>query len=210
MPEASVLRTRSDRDASDDTAEVPVYDYQLYLPSSLPPRSPCTLKLKQYEFKLREGQAYESLEELRQQLRLRTHMYKYKDQHVVGQRANTRCQNLINRVQRRVNASSTKYNVARHAMGQLSASVGEVGWSTKLLPLLPEDIRPLREPDKDPKKSKKAKKKASDGSKKVSEGHKKLSWIWKVVGVTDDTEDRGVQEGQYHMSPAILQLISFL
>jgi len=37
-----------------------------------------------------------ALEDVRQHLRLRMHMYKYKDKNVIGQRANTRSQNLIN------------------------------------------------------------------------------------------------------------------
>lgn len=209
MPEACLLRARSDRDASDKTSEAPVYDYQLHLPSSLPARSPCTLKLKLYEFKLREGQAYESLDDLRQNLRLRTHMYQYKDKNLVGQRANTRCQNLINRVQQKINASASKYNTARNALVQLSEAVGEVGWDVKLLPLAPEDIRALREPDEDPKKAKKAKKaQAGSGTKKVSEGHKTLSWIWKVIGVSGDTEDRGIQEGEHFVLTLIFQLLS--
>jgi hypothetical protein len=58
---------------------------------------------------LREAQAYEALEDVRQHLHLRTHMYKYKNKHVVGQRANTRSQNLINSIQDKVNASAATY-----------------------------------------------------------------------------------------------------
>jgi hypothetical protein len=193
MPGVSVLRARADRAASDDTPDVQSYDFQLWLPSSLPPRTACPTKLCVFEFKLREAQAYEALEELRQHLRLRTHMYKYKDRNCVGQRANTRSQNLINRVQKKVEASSTKYNVARQALSKLSSHNEDFGWRSKLLPLLPEDIRAF-----------------TDGEPGQSEGHRTLSWIWKVVGVLDDSEDSGVQEGAYNYSKHFILAIDTL
>ena len=78
------MRARADRDASDTTVECPPQDFPLHLPSSLPSHTPCDAKLLQYEFRLREAQAYEALEDVRQYLRLRTHMYKYKNRHVVA------------------------------------------------------------------------------------------------------------------------------
>jgi len=47
-----------------------------------------------------------------------------------------------------------------------------------LLALAPEDICPLKE-----------------GVEGVSEGRRTLTWIWKVVGITDDADDERVQEG---------------
>jgi len=123
---------------------------------------PCALKLQEYEFRLREAQAYEALEDVRQHLRLRMHMYKYKDKNVIGQRANTRSQNLINHVQSKVNASAATYTQAHNALTKLSSALGEHLWRTKLLVLVPEDIRPLKE-----------------GEAGESEGKRKLSWIGK-------------------------------
>jgi hypothetical protein len=178
MPAVSAIRAREDREASDSTVERAPHDLPLHLPSSLSERMPCALKLQEYEFRLREAQAYEALEDVRQHLRLRTHMYKYKDKNVIGQRANTRSQNLINRVQSKVNASAAAYTRARNALTKLSNALGEHLWRTKLLALAPEDIRPLKE-----------------GEAGESEGKRNLSWIWKVVGITEDSEDEGVQEG---------------
>lgn len=70
MPAVSVLQARDDQDASDKTAEQPPQDLPLYLPSSLPTHVRCELKLQQYEFRLREAQAYEVLENVHQHLRL--------------------------------------------------------------------------------------------------------------------------------------------
>lgn len=199
MPEIFALRDRTDCDASDSTAPIEPYDAPLYLPSSLPRLTAraCDSKLKKYEFRLREAQCYEALEELRAHLRLRTHMYKYKDRNLVGQSANTRCQNLLKKVMKQVDASAAKYRRARRAVTELSEDLGEFGWKTRLLPLEDADIRPLRDIDdadldrrkkaKDPKHKKKG--------MKVAEGHITLSWIWKVVGVSADGDDEGLQEG---------------
>jgi hypothetical protein len=105
-------------------------------------------------------------------------MYKYKNRHVVGQRANTRSQNIINSIQDKVNASAAMYTRARNALTKLSDPLGEHQWRTKLLVLAPEDIHPLKE-----------------GEAGESEGMRKLSWIWKVVGIAGHSEDEGLQEG---------------
>lgn len=180
MPKTAALHARQDRDreAVNDSPEIAVYDLPLHLPSSLPARIPCAQKLHLYEFRLREAQAHEALEELRQHLRLRTHMYKYKDRHVVGQRANTRSQTSINRMQKKVDASAAKYGIARHALTMLSRHFEGNEWSTRLLPLTREDIRPLM-----------------DGEEGQSEGRRTLSWIWKVVGISHQSQDDGMQEG---------------
>lgn len=178
MPEVAAVRARTDRDASDTTAEIAIYNTPLYLPSSLPQSTPCNIKLQQYEFKLREAQAYEALDELRQHLRLQTHMWKFKDRHVVGQRANTRQQNLINRVDQKVKASVSKYRRARDALSKLADRVGEISWRGRLLRLQDEDVRRLNE-----------------GQLGESQGKKKMSWIWQVQGVSEHSEDEGIQEG---------------
>jgi hypothetical protein len=181
MPEISSIRARTDRAASDTSAEIAPYNLPLHLPSSLPARVPCPPTLLKYELKLREAQCYEALDELRDHLRLRTHMYKYKNKNIVGQRANTRCQNMIHSVQEKVNASATKYRTARAALMKLSShSLDDEGWRARLLTLDEEDIRPLKE-----------------GEEGESEGTRTLSWIWKVVGVGGDSDNEGLQEGEY-------------
>ncbi|KZP10423.1 hypothetical protein FIBSPDRAFT_758379 [Athelia psychrophila] len=176
MPEVAALRAREDRAASDSGTEIQVYNIPLHFPSSLT-QIRTNAKLYEYEFRLRRAQAYEALDELRQHLRLRSHMYKYKDRHVSGQRANTRSRNLITNVQRRVDASVIKYTSARTALTSLALHTGDVGWDSQLKELKDEDIR-----------------KKGGEKKGLGEGHKKLSWIWKVYGVAGDQEDKGIQE----------------
>lgn len=204
MAEVFVLRAREERAAPDSTREVPSYDITLHLPSSLPLQTPASQKLFEYEFRLRTAQAYEALEEIRQHLRLRSHMYRYKDRHVVGQRANTRSRNLLSRVQTKVDASAKKYTSARNALIILAHRTGTVGWDTQLQELSDEDVRAFTddtEKERERKGQKTAQgKKGKDAQKKaraLGEGHKTLSWIWKVVGVRDNGDDEGVQEGVY-------------
>jgi len=68
-------------------------------------------------------------------------MYKYKDKNIVGQRANTRCQNIISTVQE-INFSAVKYRTARMALTKLFPRVNNNTWEA---PLNQEDIRPLKD-----------------------------------------------------------------
>ncbi|KZP08329.1 hypothetical protein FIBSPDRAFT_914302 [Athelia psychrophila] len=174
MPEVFVLRAREERAGAESTREVPSHDIALHLPSSLPLQTPASQKLVEYEFWLRMAQAFKALEEIHRHLHLRTHMYRYKDRHVVGQRANTRSRNLLSRVQ-------TK--------------------DTQLQELSDEDIRAFTddsEKEQERKGRKTAQGKRGNAAQKkaqaLGEGHKTLSWIWKVVGVRDEGNDEGVQE----------------
>ena len=85
------------------------------------------------------------------------------------------------------------------AVIELSGVVGDIGWKRRLLPLDDADIRPLRDiDDADLDRRKKAKDpKFKKKGMKVAEGHITLSWIWKVVGITADNDDTGLQEGEY-------------
>lgn len=180
MPAAAVLRARDNRRTSELTVEIPVYDTPLYLPSSLLSITLCDPVLQRAEFRLREAQVYDALEELRQRLRLQAHMYKYKDKNVVGQRASTRQQGLIGRVDTKVQISARKYRTARKALCTLSNRVGETKWKARLLPLEDDHIRRL-----------------SDDGFETGQGKRTLSWIWTVVGVGADSEDAGMQEGAW-------------
>ena len=52
-----------------------------------------------------------------------------------------------------------------------------------MLALAPEDIHPLKE-----------------GVEGVPEGRRALSWIWKVVGITEDANDERVQSARRSMN----------
>jgi len=91
--------------------------------------------------------------------------------------ANTRSQNLINRVQSKVNASAATYTRARNALTKIIQCVREHLWRTKLLALAPEDIRPLKE-----------------GRLESWKGSEVIVDL-ESGGITEDSEDKGCQEG---------------
>lgn len=51
-------------------------------------------------------------------------MYKYKDRNLVSQSANTRCQNLLKKVMKQMDASVAKYRWGQQAVAELSEAVG--------------------------------------------------------------------------------------
>ncbi|KAJ3533016.1 hypothetical protein NMY22_g7511 [Coprinellus aureogranulatus] len=88
-----------------------------------------------------------------------------------GQGANTRALKAIATVQGRISAFRDEYRTARTAILSL-ASVLQKGDQSKLFPaLLDEHIQPMTE--------------YSDGR---SQTKKVLSWIWRVVGASDDMQ----------------------
>lgn len=175
IPGLAVIRARSGH--SIPLAEKP-YLMRLMLPSSLPSIVICDTKLYNYEWQLRHAQASDALVELRQHLQLRSHMYIHKDRFVRGQSANTRAQNLIARVNAKVDASTTKYRASRKALVKLAAKLGkDATWQGGLQPLIDTDIRQM-----------------SQGEEGVSDGRKKLSWIWMAQGVGADSDDEGLQD----------------
>ena len=89
-----------------------VKEMKLFLPSEFCDRASCPNKLCEHEWKLHEAQAHEALRDLRHFLRLRTHLYKFKDTNVRGQVANTRVRTTISQTDCKVSMATEKYRVA--------------------------------------------------------------------------------------------------
>ncbi|KAF7967079.1 hypothetical protein HWV62_35917 [Athelia sp. TMB] len=189
MPEVTPLRSQLHGATLDSAHETPAYDISLHLPSSLPSHVRASTKLSEYEFRLRTAQAHEALDELRRHLLLRTHMWKFKDKNLKGQRANTRAGTLATRVQSKVNVSASKYIRARNAIASLAQHIGAVGWDTQLKELLSDDVRAFTDETEEAAMAHKPRKQREEQEKALGEGKKKLSWIWKVSGVGADMGD---------------------
>ena len=157
-------------------------DFVLGLPSSLRRQVPCDVNLEEIEWKLRLGQAHDALNELRQALRSRSYMLRFKDRFLRGQGANTRARNCLKSVDAKVDASVAKYRASHTALLNLSPLLGKVGWMDSLRYLEKDDIRPMTSGTED----------------RASEGRRRLSWIWLTCGYDDDNtekEDEGLQDG---------------
>ncbi|EIM90992.1 uncharacterized protein STEHIDRAFT_44851, partial [Stereum hirsutum FP-91666 SS1] len=160
----------------------------LHLPSSLPPNvraATCSSYLIEAEQQLREAEAFDALESLRNQLRTRTFMSRYKISNITGQRTNTRAQEILTRVEGRLHLVKLRYRRARTAVMSL---LGEQRWmengmGAKLRELKDEDVRGLSD----------AVLKEADKAS-VSEKQIKMSWIWTTVSIQEDGSDPGFND----------------
>ena len=84
----------------------------LDLPSSLGKIIPWDKQLGEYEWKLREAQARDALQGLRQNLRLRDFLIKKKKDWAKGVRENTRSNTVISQSIKKIDLFKTKYRVA--------------------------------------------------------------------------------------------------
>ncbi|KAG6849154.1 hypothetical protein H0H93_010910 [Arthromyces matolae] len=164
MAEASRQRFKEAPSATPDgTSSTKAYDIQLWLPSNLAAKGIIVpQELRMYEWRLRQGQAHDALEEIRRVLRLKSYLYKYKDRFAQGVKANTRSNVVIDKATVNMNRAAERYRVARNAMLTLANSLETpVTWRTTLRDLRSEDLRAL-----------------SEGLVGDTEGRRSVSWIW--------------------------------
>ncbi|KAH7917830.1 hypothetical protein BV22DRAFT_1108497 [Leucogyrophana mollusca] len=126
VPGVVALRERSSGNLSTTKDAEKPEDYPLWLPSQIQRKVLCTPHLEDIEWQLRFAQAHDALNELRQSLRSRSYMLRFKDRFLRGQGANTRARNF-----------------ALLALGTLGPLLGKVGWKNALRPLENDDIRPM-------------------------------------------------------------------
>jgi hypothetical protein len=148
------------------------HEVPLWLPSQIGTKITFDLWLAEIEWQLRVAQAYESLDQLRNNLQVRSYLYHFKDHYVRGQTTNTRARTAIATVQARINANAETYRAAHAALLSLGLLLGKVGWQTKLQPLADADVHEI-----------------SEGEGGYSEGKRRLSWIWKTLGVVGMEEN---------------------
>lgn len=163
----------------------PAADIPLFLPSQVKGRASCPHLFDMIKFRLREGQGHDALNDLRQGLRSRAYMLKFKDRFLRGQGANTRARNCLKALDTKINTAATRYHVAYHALSILGPLLGQVGWKGQLHPLADDDICSL-----------------SIGYDLCpGEGRRHVSWIWRICGyseqATDNESDDGFQEGTW-------------
>ncbi|KAJ7814729.1 hypothetical protein B0H13DRAFT_2218818, partial [Mycena leptocephala] len=132
IPEVALLREREDaaRKRVAATQAMPglrAQDMKLWLPSAIGRSAQCDPELVEYEYMLRKGQAFEALEEIRNQLLVRTHEYKFKDRAVRGMRGNTRSATRIKAIDARIQRAAEQYRAARAALVSLSSTLDRIG-----------------------------------------------------------------------------------
>jgi hypothetical protein len=174
-----VSRLRAGEEASRTSSQpLQIQDVKLWLPSNVGTYTPCPECLRQFEWKLRNAQANDALKDIHHLLRLRSHLYHFKDTNVVGQGANTRARNTINKTEAKISGAAARYEAARNSIISLAPILGETDWRKVFRPLdRNKDLKSLK-----------------DLWEKETEGTRRLSWIWLTPGVSDDI-DAGLHDG---------------
>jgi hypothetical protein len=157
MPVVCQLWHRSS-EASGRPQELKPEEFNLWLPSQLPAGTPVDLTLAGHEWELCYTQALDALNEVRSHLRLRSHMYKYKDKNVCSQAGSTRAKKIIDAVESRKHTSVSKYRRARSALLSLGHRLEKCGWELTMHPLLDSDVKPMGDMEQ--------------------QGRGTISWIW--------------------------------
>ncbi|KAF8065132.1 hypothetical protein FPV67DRAFT_1419442 [Lyophyllum atratum] len=181
LPEAARQRAKAMQNVGPDgLPATKAHDIPLWLPSDLKKEGIVVSEaLQEYEWRLREGQANDALEEVRRILRLRSHLYTHKDRYSRGVKANTRSNVAIGTANEAVRRAANKYRKARQALVVLSQGRQTPVWETTIRVLRDTDIRAL-----------------SEGMFGETEGSKTTSWIWSAPGVVAvNDEDPQLNDG---------------
>lgn len=119
---------------------------KLILPSELhnatARQNSCAGKIWEQEADLREGEALDALNAVRQGLRARTITNSFKLKNVTGQKHNTRAQGVLRQIDLSINTNKIRYRFARNALFRLW---GHGEWEKKLQVLKDTDVRGLNE-----------------------------------------------------------------
>ncbi|KAH7904972.1 hypothetical protein BJ138DRAFT_1118902 [Hygrophoropsis aurantiaca] len=181
-------------------------------PSTIPcDRQPtvCQSGLVEIEERLRTAQCHDSLDSMRDTLRLKTRMIAFKNQNHRGQQEGTRSRTLIDGVQQRVQLHADKY---RHARARKLLLTGPGNWELVLRELLPSDARSYVDPEVLAKQNKRAVQRGAGGVDKCEIDHnttlpnendrqratgetrRTLSWIWTTVPLVPTRGERKIDD----------------
>ncbi|THU88535.1 hypothetical protein K435DRAFT_679607, partial [Dendrothele bispora CBS 962.96] len=176
---------------------------RLFLPSDLPTASlrslACVRSLAEDEAQLREAEARDALEGVREGLRARTMCTRYKIQNVRGQRSNTRAGGVLRNINIRIHSSKIRYRRAHTALQTLDR---EGPWSEVLKPLDDKDVRGLNERALTKEEAQEREMRVQRGfhsedeeeidiepgivAMVQGEGRRTLSWIWYDPTISSD------------------------
>jgi hypothetical protein len=115
--------TSSQRTLWDAEVERDAEEVRLFLPSDITDNEKrgkaCAEGLPEVEGRLREADAHDALESLRQGLRVRTMTNRYRVRNATGQRALTRGQGVLRQNNMRIHKAKLRYRYARNALSRV-------------------------------------------------------------------------------------------
>jgi hypothetical protein len=199
MPALRGFLSERDKQMFDGNGEQLPEATRLFMPSEIPDndnrRKACAFGLAELEARMREGEAREALEVMRQGLRSRTMTNRFRIKNYTGQGALTRGQGILRQINIKIHLAKIHYRYARAA---LLALRGHGVWEEALRVLKDEDVRALNERALVAEEAARADQLDELGRAlarpagvvvaeglAAGEGSHTLSWIWYTVGVTD-------------------------
>jgi hypothetical protein len=130
----------------DNVQEISIQEVELYLPSSILVwglNIHCDVCLLCIEFELCQAQADDALQEVRNNLRLRSHVKQTKMQSHRGQCTNTQSLGMITHLNDKIDAAALKYCLAHNVVFLLAHHLGEDVPIEDFPYLRKKDISPL-------------------------------------------------------------------
>ncbi|KAJ7105657.1 hypothetical protein C8R44DRAFT_639050 [Mycena epipterygia] len=205
MPHVRRFLTMSQRLLWDTEADRDPEAVRLFMPSDISDADrrglACAEGLPVVEADLRDGEAHEALENLRQGLRMRTMTNRFRLRNMTGQRMLTRGQGVLRQNNIRIHKAKLRYRYARNALRRVR---GNGTWERELQVLLDTDVRALNERALTAEEA--AQRDAvhdlrdveeggvsAYGEVALGEGRRTLSWIWYAAKVGEPTEQELVE-----------------
>ena len=182
LPTVATLRN------ADKENDQTLYRVELFLPSQINDSLHWDNRLRrlgEYEWMLRQAQAQDSLNKMRDLLRLRDFLRKKKKDWSQGVHENTRSQAQIDKAEKKIRACAVRYRAAHSALGVLAKILEkENGWTMDIRQLDDDHIKGL----------------PIEG---WGEGTRTLSWIWMAPGVipNSDTDKPQLIDGAFCAVP---------
>ncbi|KAJ6489344.1 hypothetical protein C8R47DRAFT_1071689 [Mycena vitilis] len=181
---------------------------KLFLPSELEKagrEKACEAGLPGIEEELREGDLNETLEELRQALRLRTMTSRFKHRNMTGQRALTRGQGVLRQITIRIHKAKLRYRYSRNALLRLRS---HGVWEKRYRTLDEADVRGVNERAVGEEEVAEREKLyelgeiveggiAAAGVVAAGEGRHTMSWIWYSTNTA--TGEADLVEGKWNV-----------
>ncbi|THU81286.1 hypothetical protein K435DRAFT_693869 [Dendrothele bispora CBS 962.96] len=146
MPRLADVISEEDMERIENSDNEKPEQIKLFLPSECGTRSAriraCVGELPDVESQLREAEALDALQGVRDGLRARTGSSRFKMQNVTGQVGNTRASGILRQIDIRIHARKIRYRLARDALLRLR---GHGDWEQSIRELKDADVRGLSE-----------------------------------------------------------------
>ncbi|KAJ7238457.1 hypothetical protein C8J57DRAFT_1439079 [Mycena rebaudengoi] len=147
MPDVRTYMMHMQREMWDEEGSREAESLRLFLPSDITDergrKAACAVGLPEVEEALREAEALDVLEDLRQGLRTRTMTNRFRIRNLTGQRVLTRGQGILRQIAVRIHKAKLRYRYAWNALVRLRGHTG--AWEKRLRVLRDEDVEALGE-----------------------------------------------------------------